>query len=74
MELPKFLLADNSQFPEDVFVIHLDYPRFILNLKDDQVEFLEDISQESDNDLEEEMQGLIELAITFYDKEVGQYD
>lgn len=33
MELPKFLLGDNTDFPEDIFIIHLDYPRFIIILK-----------------------------------------
>jgi hypothetical protein len=41
MELPKFLLGDNTDFPDDIFIIHLDYPRFIINLKDDEVEFIE---------------------------------
>ena len=40
MELPKFLLGDNTDFPDDIFIIHLDYPRFIINLKDDEVEFM----------------------------------
>ena len=34
MNLPKFLLADNSQFPEDIFVLHTEFPRFMINLKD----------------------------------------
>jgi hypothetical protein len=38
MELPKFLLGDNTDFQEDIFIVHLDYPRFIINLKDDEVE------------------------------------
>jgi len=37
MELPKFVLADNSDFPDDIFIIHLEYPRFLINLKDDSV-------------------------------------
>jgi hypothetical protein len=40
MELPKFLLGDNTDFPDDIFIVHLDYPRFVINLKDDSVEFL----------------------------------
>jgi hypothetical protein len=48
MQLPKFVLADNSDFPEDIFVIHLDFPRFIINLKDDEVEFLEDLDGKND--------------------------
>jgi hypothetical protein len=34
------LLGDNTDFPDDIFIIHLDYPRFIIN-KDDEVEFME---------------------------------
>ena len=39
MTLPKFLLADNSKFPEDIFVLHTEFPRFLINLKDDEVEW-----------------------------------
>ncbi len=45
MNLPNFVFAFNSYYPEDIFVIHLDYPSFLINLKDDVVEFLEDIDQ-----------------------------
>ncbi len=38
MELPKFVLADNTDFPDDIFIIHLEFPRFLINLKDDSVE------------------------------------
>jgi hypothetical protein len=40
MELPKFFRWQ-YWLSEDIFVIHLDYPRFIINLKDDEVEFIE---------------------------------
>ena len=43
MNLPKFVLADNSEFPDDIFVIHLDYPRFIINLTKDEVEIFDDV-------------------------------
>lgn len=74
MELPKFVLADNSDFPDDIFVIHLDFPRFIINLKDDEVEFLEDLEGEDQTDLEFEMEHLITLAGEFYDKEMEVYE
>ena len=74
MELPKFVLADNSDFPDDIFVIHLDFPRFIINLKDDEVEFLEDLEGENETELEAEMEHLITLAGEFYDKEVEAYE
>lgn len=74
MELPKFVLADNSNFPDDIFIIHLDFPRFIINLKDDEVEFLEDLEGEDEKELESEMEHLITLAEEFYDREMEAYE
>ncbi|MFP9116121.1 hypothetical protein ACLI1A_19455 [Flavobacterium sp. RHBU_3] len=75
MELPKFVLADNTDFPEDIFIIHLDYPRFIINLKDDEIEFLEEPEEDIDeNELEAEMESLINLANDFYDREMARYE
>lgn len=74
MDLPKFVLADNTDFPEDIFVIHLDYPRFVINLKDDEVEIIEDIDVEDEKELETELEKLIELAGAFYDREMERYE
>ncbi len=74
MELPKFLLADNTDFPEDIFIIHLDYPRFIINLKDDEVEMLEEPEDLDENELNEVMEGLITEANEFYDREMDRYE
>lgn len=74
MERPKFILGDNTDFPDDIFIVHLDYPRFLINLKDDEVEFLEDIEEEDARELESEMEHLITLAGEFYDKEMENYE
>ncbi|HAO15773.1 MAG TPA: hypothetical protein DDE71_09490 [Tenacibaculum sp.] len=74
MNLPKFLLADNSKQPEDIFVLHTEYPRFLINLKDDDVEWFEDVSSENEQDLANELENLIELAGKFYDNEIKQYE
>ncbi|PSG88608.1 hypothetical protein [Aurantibacter aestuarii] len=74
MELPKFILGDNTDFPSAIFVIHTDFPRFIINLEDDEVEWLEDFDAEDEKELELEMEGLIEQATAFYDREVARYD
>jgi hypothetical protein len=74
MELPKFLLGDNTDFPDDIFVIHMDYPRFIINLKDDEVEFLEEDEDLDEGELNQIMEGLIEEANTFYDREIERYE
>lgn len=74
MELPKFVLGDNTDFPDDIFIIHLDYPRFIINLKDDEVEFLEEPEDLDEGELNTEMEGLIEQANAFYDREMERYE
>ncbi len=74
MELPKFLLGDNTDFPEDIFIIHLDYPRFIINLKDDEVEFLEEAEDLDEGELSQIMEDLISQANDFYDREVQRYE
>ncbi len=74
MELPKFILGDNTDLPSAIFVIHTEYPRFIINLEDDEVEWLEDFTKEDEKDLESETQSLIEQATAFYDREVARYE
>lgn len=74
MSLPKFLLADNSNYPEDIFVLHTEYPRLLINLKDDSVEFFEDLSGENEQELANEVSNLIEDASQFYDSEMGEYE
>lgn len=70
MNLPKFLLADNSNHPQDIFVLHTEYPRFLINLKDDEIEWFEDLSDENEQDLANELESLIEAAGLFYDAEM----
>ena len=74
MEIPKFLLADNSKYPEDIFILHTEYPRFLINLKDDQIEWFEDLTGENEDDIATELADLMDKAGMFYDKEIGQYD
>jgi hypothetical protein len=74
MQLPKFLLGDNTDCPDDIFIIHLDFPRFIINLKDDEVELLDETDELTDAELQTEMTVLIEEAGLFYDREVKRYD
>jgi hypothetical protein len=74
MDLPKFVLGDNTDYPDDIFIIHLDYPRFIINLKDDEVEFMEEDEDLDEAELNAEMEGLIEAANKFYDREIARYE
>ncbi|ALM07571.1 MAG: hypothetical protein ACKVJF_01840 [Flavobacteriales bacterium] len=73
MDFPKFLLGDNTDYPTAIFVVHTEYPRFIINLEDDEVEWLEDFTKEDEKDLEAEAETLIEQATAFYDREISRY-
>ena len=70
MELPKFLIADNSSFEDDLFIVHTEYPRFILNVSNDEVHWLEDFDKEDEANLKAESHFLIEAAFYFYDNEM----
>ena len=70
MELPKFLLADNSNHPDDVFVLHTEFPRFLINLKDDEIEWFEDLTGEDEEDTATELADLMDKAGQFYDAEM----
>lgn len=74
MDLPKFILGDNTDFPEGIYIVHTEYPRFIINLENDEVEWLEEFAREDQKDLESETQALIEEATSFYDREVSRYE
>jgi len=70
MDFPKYLLGDNSDYPSAIFVIHTEFPRFIINLENDEVEWLEDFDKEDEKELEAEAENLIQGANDFYDSEI----
>lgn len=74
MELPKFILGDNTDFPEAIYIIHTDFPRFILNLETDEVEWLEEFDEHDQKEIESETENLIQLATDFYDREITRYN
>tara|TARA_R110000868_G_scaffold23668_11_gene94896 strand:+ start:77 stop:304 length:228 start_codon:yes stop_codon:yes gene_type:complete len=74
MSLPKFILGDNSEYPNAIYVIHTEFPRFIINLEDDEVEWFEDFDAEDQNELDAETENAIKEATEFYDAEIAKYD
>lgn len=75
MELPKFLLADNSSLPDEIFVVHTEYPRFILSLSSDEIEWIDDLEgDEEQEELVNEVSVIIEEANAFYDNEMKKYE
>ena len=74
MNLPKFMLGDNTDHSEDIFVVHTEFPRFVINLKDDEIEWFEDFKGEDQEELENITAALIEEASAFYDREMQRYE
>lgn len=74
MDLPKFILGDNTDFPSAIFVIHTEFPRFVINLENDEVSWLEEFDQHDEKELEIETENYIRLATEFYDREIERYD
>jgi hypothetical protein len=74
MELPKFILGDNTDFDTAIFVIHTEFPRFVINLENDEIEWFEDFDAQDEKELLGEMENLIEEASKFYDREISRYD
>ena len=71
---PTFLLGDNTDYPDAIFIIHTEFPRFILNLADDEVEWLEEFDKEDEEELAASAEGLIQEATAFYDREISRYE
>ena len=69
-----FLIADNSELEDAIFVIHTEYPRFFLNVVNDEVHWMEDFENEDREELESQTTHLVEMALDFYDKEMENFE
>jgi hypothetical protein len=74
MEIPKYLLGDNTDYPDAIFIIHTEFPRFIIDLASDEVEWLEEFDDHDTEELESETANYIREASEFYDREVARYE
>lgn len=71
---PKFLLGDNTDYPNAIFVIHTEFPRFVINLENDEVEWFEEFDKSDEKELESEAENLFQAANDFYDREIERYE
>jgi len=74
MQIPEFLIADNSELPEKIYILHTDFPRFLLDVETEEIEWYDTLEEESDVDLETEIAGLIDAAFQFFDREMNSYE
>lgn len=73
MELPKFLLGDNTDYQDAIFVIHTEYPRFVINLQDDDITWFDNLEEDSEDEILELVQDLVEQANAFFDRETKRF-
>ena len=78
MEIPKFLVGDNTEFQE-VYIIHTQVPRFILNLDTDDVKWLDDdlpelLGTDDEAELTTAISSLLAEADEFYQREIDRYE
>jgi hypothetical protein len=72
--LPEFLLADSSDHPDAIFVVHTTFPRFVINLQNDEIEWWENLKGEDKEAATQELAHWIEQATQFYDREIAKYE
>lgn len=76
MSIPPFLLADNTDHPDTVFIVHNEYPRFIWDVAHDEVEWVDDLEAEdaTEDELVREVATLMEAAEAFYEREMQRHE
>ena len=79
MEIPKFLVGDNTECQDSVFIIHTMSPRFILNLDTDDVKWLDDdlpelLGTDDEAELTTAISKLLAEADDFYQREIDRYE
>ena len=73
MKIPKFLLCDNTDHPDAIFVVHTEFPRFIIDLTTDEVEWMEEFDPSDQQEVADQTERFIMEAADFYDREVDRY-
>jgi len=74
MDIPKFLIGDNTDHPDAIFVVHTEFPRFIIDLATDEIEWLEEFDSQDQEELATETENSVKMATEFYDREIDRYD
>jgi hypothetical protein len=74
MKIPRFMLGDATETPDSIFVIHTEFPRCIIDLSTDELQFWDDISNEDKDEMRKETESLVKEASDFYDAEVRFYE
>lgn len=74
MQTPEFLIADSSEFPDKIYILHTEFPRFLLDVETEEIEWFDVPEEEADVDMEAEIAALLEQAYQFFDREINTYE
>jgi hypothetical protein len=74
MKLPEYLIADNSQLQDDIFVLHTVYPRFIINITTDEIEWFDEFTQQEAKENADIIENVIAGAYDFFEAEIKNYE
>jgi len=73
MSIPKFLVADNTDQPDSIFIIHTQFPHFAWDVNHDTVEWFDELEGEEE-ELINEVADLMETAEAFYEREMKRHE
>jgi len=74
MNLPKYLVADNSELIDDIFVLHTEFPRFIINMNTDDIEWFDEFSKQEATENADLIEQSVTGAYAFFDAEMKNYE
>lgn len=79
MKIPKFLVGDNTDCQDTVFIVHTESPKFVLNLDTDDVMWMDDdlpelLGTADEAELTTAISELLALADEFYQREIDRYE
>ncbi|MBB12794.1 MAG: hypothetical protein CMC78_01330 [Flavobacteriaceae bacterium] len=74
MDVPKFLIADSSELENTIFVLHTAYPQFLINVINNEIHWMEAFEKEDREELESQITQLIGEALSYYDKEIKNFE
>ena len=74
MKLPDFLIADNSALQDDIFILHTGYPRFIINMATDEIEWFDQFSEQEAKENADVIESTVKAAYDFFDEEMKNYE
>ena len=71
---PYIYIYTVSVVPTAIFVIHTEFPRFIIDLTIDEIQWFEEFDKQDETELATETENAIKDATDWYDVEIAKYE